>query len=68
MNDKKYFIISTLQRGLDVIEILAQKNSLTITELANELNINRVKCRVLPVQHLTTQDISVVPSAYRHWK
>ncbi|MCF8112605.1 MAG: IclR family transcriptional regulator [Desulfotignum sp.] len=41
MTDKKYYTISTLQRGLDVMEILAKKNGLTITELANELGINR---------------------------
>jgi len=33
--------MSTFSRGLDVMELLAEKNGLTITELANELNINR---------------------------
>ncbi len=41
MDDKKYYLISTLYRGLEVMELLAEKNGLTITELANELNINR---------------------------
>ena len=39
--NKKYFQISTLQRGMEVLELLARKNSLKVTELSRELGINR---------------------------
>lgn len=39
--NKKYFQISTLQRGMEVLELLARKNSLKVTELSRELGLNR---------------------------
>ncbi|MCF8108354.1 MAG: IclR family transcriptional regulator [Desulfohalobiaceae bacterium] len=41
MVEKKYYQISTLQRGFEVLELLARKNSLKVSELARELGINR---------------------------
>lgn len=38
---KKYFQISTLQRGFEVLELLARNNSLTVSELSRELGLNR---------------------------
>ena len=43
MTDKKkaYYKISTLEKGLQVIELLARNKSLSVTEVANELGQNR---------------------------
>ncbi len=40
-NDKKYFFISSLAKGLDVLELLAEKGELSVSEVARHLGQNR---------------------------
>lgn len=39
--DKKYYQISTLQRGIQVLELLIKRKSLTVAGLGRELDLNR---------------------------
>ena len=39
--DKKYYQISTLAKGLQVLELLAEHESLTVSEVARRLDLNR---------------------------
>lgn len=39
--DKKYYFISSLAKGLDVLELLAEKGNLSVSEVARHLGQNR---------------------------
>lgn len=39
--EKKYFQISSLEKGMKVIEILAEKEELTVSQVASHLGLNR---------------------------
>lgn len=41
MKEKKYFFISSLAKGLDVLELLAEKGELSVSEVARSLGHNR---------------------------
>lgn len=38
---KKYFYINSVEKGLSILELLADKKSLSVTEVAKELGLNR---------------------------
>ncbi len=38
---KQYFLLSTLQRGLEILDMLAEQTELSVSETAARLNINR---------------------------
>ena len=38
---KKYFFISSLEKGMRILELLAEKQAITISEAARQLNTNR---------------------------
>lgn len=38
---KKYYQIASLEKGINILELLAEQKALTVTEVASRLNINR---------------------------
>ena len=51
---KRYYQIASLEKGIKILELLAEQKALTVTEVASALDINRAglaACRIRSLEN-----------------